>query len=276
MLSISLLTLLGAFLAPTLVLLKKSTDDIDLPDNPNAQVKVYHTKKHCVYGDKSGNWTWTLEGAPELKIPGGYTTKGGFQAYVNNEMSDKITTITARGGKIKCFHSQTYFADVRDMSSKVIQNFKFKLYTRGTAPDHWHLLQGASLPATYVYYRGRETLSGPINRQDNGKRVAYIHCEDYELECKISTNDELPIDFLFALHASADSRQGQCVGKVTHRDSNNVPLLDGTNYTLWHIKMNIELCAQRLYSVCTNQTPENSTPDSLENGTWLMTKQSVL
>ncbi|MBW0482878.1 hypothetical protein O181_022593 [Austropuccinia psidii MF-1] len=44
--------------------------------------------------------------------------------------------------------------------------------------------------------------------------------------------------------------------KVIHRDSNQIPILDGSNYTLWHINMNIELCARRLYLVCTSQTPE--------------------
>ncbi|MBW0463937.1 hypothetical protein O181_003652 [Austropuccinia psidii MF-1] len=52
--------------------------------------------------------------------------------------------------------------------------------------------------------------------------------------------------------------------KVIHRDTNNIPILDGSNYSLWHIKMNIELRAQRLYTVYTNQVPENSTPEALE------------
>ena len=52
--------------------------------------------------------------------------------------------------------------------------------------------------------------------------------------------------------------------KIIHRELNNIPILDGSNYTLWHIKMNIELCAWCLYSVCTNQAPDDSTPESLE------------
>ncbi|MBW0540859.1 hypothetical protein O181_080574 [Austropuccinia psidii MF-1] len=52
--------------------------------------------------------------------------------------------------------------------------------------------------------------------------------------------------------------------KVIHRDTNNIPILDGSNYTLWHIKMNIELRARRLYTVCTSQVPENATPEALE------------
>ncbi|MBW0493744.1 hypothetical protein O181_033459 [Austropuccinia psidii MF-1] len=43
---------------------------------------------------------------------------------------------------------------------------------------------------------------------------------------------------------------------VIHRDSKNIPILYGSNYTLWNIKMNIDLRARRLYSVCKSQTPE--------------------
>ncbi|MBW0545524.1 hypothetical protein O181_085239 [Austropuccinia psidii MF-1] len=52
--------------------------------------------------------------------------------------------------------------------------------------------------------------------------------------------------------------------KVIHRDSNNIPIVYGSNYTLWHIKMNIELWARRLYSICTSQGPKNSSPETLE------------
>ncbi|MBW0462469.1 hypothetical protein O181_002184 [Austropuccinia psidii MF-1] len=62
--------------------------------------------------------------------------------------------------------------------------------------------------------------------------------------------------------------------KVIHRDSNNIPILDGSNYTLWHIKMNIELRARRLYSVCTSQAPENSTPETLEK--WNMANDEAV
>ncbi|MBW0535057.1 hypothetical protein O181_074772 [Austropuccinia psidii MF-1] len=62
--------------------------------------------------------------------------------------------------------------------------------------------------------------------------------------------------------------------KVIHRDSNNIPILHGSNYTLWHIKMNIELRARRLYSVCTSQAPENSTPETLER--WNMANDEAV
>ncbi|MBW0506894.1 hypothetical protein O181_046609 [Austropuccinia psidii MF-1] len=62
--------------------------------------------------------------------------------------------------------------------------------------------------------------------------------------------------------------------KVIHRESNNIPILDGCNYTLWHIKMNIELRARRLYAVCTSQTPETSTPETLEK--WNMANNKAV
>ncbi|MBW0460659.1 hypothetical protein O181_000374 [Austropuccinia psidii MF-1] len=55
-----------------------------------------------------------------------------------------------------------------------------------------------------------------------------------------------------------------CSPSGIYSESNNIPILDGSNYTLWHIKVNIELRARRLYSVCTNQAPDDSTPESLE------------
>ncbi|MBW0507638.1 hypothetical protein O181_047353 [Austropuccinia psidii MF-1] len=54
------------------------------------------------------------------------------------------------------------------------------------------------------------------------------------------------------------------MNKFIHRDSNNIAILNGSNYTLWHIKMNIKLRAQHLYSVCTSQAPKNSSPKTLE------------
>ncbi|MBW0491917.1 hypothetical protein O181_031632 [Austropuccinia psidii MF-1] len=62
--------------------------------------------------------------------------------------------------------------------------------------------------------------------------------------------------------------------KVIHRDTNNIPILNGSNYTLWHIKMNIELCARRLYTVCTSQVPENATPKALEK--WNLAKNKAV
>ncbi|MBW0531561.1 hypothetical protein O181_071276 [Austropuccinia psidii MF-1] len=62
--------------------------------------------------------------------------------------------------------------------------------------------------------------------------------------------------------------------KIIHREPNNIPILDGSNYTLWHIKMNIELCAQRLHSVCTNQAPSYSTPELLEK--WNLANDEVV
>ncbi|MBW0524993.1 hypothetical protein O181_064708 [Austropuccinia psidii MF-1] len=62
--------------------------------------------------------------------------------------------------------------------------------------------------------------------------------------------------------------------KVIHMDSNNIPILDGSNYTLWHIKMNIELRERRLYSVCTSQAPKNSTPETLEK--WNMANDKAV
>ncbi|MBW0523148.1 hypothetical protein O181_062863 [Austropuccinia psidii MF-1] len=73
--------------------------------------------------------------------------------------------------------------------------------------------------------------------------------------------------FVFFQIYSLKAPQGRTtytMDKVIHRDTNNIPILDGSNYTLWHIKMNIEPCARRLYTVCTSQVPENATPEALE------------
>ncbi|MBW0490051.1 hypothetical protein O181_029766 [Austropuccinia psidii MF-1] len=211
MLSFSLLIQLVAFfLAPTLVVLRKSTDDVELPADPNAKVKTYRTNKTESVRLQKNHWLWTLDGGGDLQIKTGWDTTGWFTAYVNNERNNRFVTVKIRSGKVKCYSSQTYFANVTDKSQNIIEQFDFKLFTRGIYQDRWHFLKGKSLQEKYVFFRRKHSLSGPIKQQGHDQKDAHIHSDDYQQICSISTNDVLPIDYLIALHTCGDNRRAAC------------------------------------------------------------------
>ncbi|MBW0510235.1 hypothetical protein O181_049950 [Austropuccinia psidii MF-1] len=177
MCSFSLLILLQAlFLAPILAVPTKSTDDVELPSDPSRKVKVYSTNKTDLDGSKVASWTYALDGGGALKITTGFSIETHFSAYVYNQIDKRNITVTIRDREMQCGSSQTYFAKVTDRSHDVIEQFDFKMFTRGRRPDRWHLLKRKSLQATYVWFRGKRTLTGDIRRQDNHKKVAHIHC----------------------------------------------------------------------------------------------------
>ncbi|MBW0494059.1 hypothetical protein O181_033774 [Austropuccinia psidii MF-1] len=211
MFSFSLLTLFSAFfLAPTLVVLRKSTAGVELPDDPKAKVKVYSTAKMDLWNRKHSNWTWTLDGNNDFRIVTGYDRVGWFGAYVNNSMQHRTLNVKIRSGLMHCGRSQTYFVNVTDASQNVIEQFNFKINTRGPLIDNWRLLNGTRLKSSYVWGRGWRTLSGDIRREKKGPEVAHIHCGNDALNCSIYTNDEIPIDYLIALHTSGNVREAFC------------------------------------------------------------------
>ncbi|MBW0538335.1 hypothetical protein O181_078050 [Austropuccinia psidii MF-1] len=211
MFSFSLLTLFSAFfLAPTLVVLRKSTAGVELPDDPKAKVKVYSTTKMELEGSQYGNWTWTLDGNNDFRIVTGYDRVEWFSAYVNNPMQHRTLNVKIRSGKMHCGSSQTYFVNVTDASQKAIDQFNFKINTRGPLADNWHILKGTRLKSSYVWGRGMRTLSGDIRRGKKGPEVAHIHCGDAAINCSIYTNDEIPIDYLIALHTIGNVRESRC------------------------------------------------------------------
>ncbi|MBW0494784.1 hypothetical protein O181_034499 [Austropuccinia psidii MF-1] len=207
MLCFSISIFLAVFsLAPTLVVPTTSIDDVELPSDPNKKVKVYHTFKKFLYKVDNSSWYWELDGDSHLKIQAGYDTRGSFGAYVVNGMKNRTLTVQIHSGKMHCRSSQTYSANIVNQSNKTVENFDFKLHTRGGFSDRWHLIEGQSLKETYVWFRKTLSLSGPVKRKDNEKKVAHIHCDTDQIDCKISTNDELPIDYLIALITCADIR----------------------------------------------------------------------
>ncbi|MBW0546918.1 hypothetical protein O181_086633 [Austropuccinia psidii MF-1] len=177
MFSFSILHLcIAFFLSPTVVVLKKSSEGIALPDDPNATVKVYRTTKMDLTAKHQGKWIWTLDGNSDLQIETGYDREVWFGAYVNTPMNGRTISVKIRSGLMDCRSSQTYFANVTHASRGLIEQFNFKINTRGAFADHWHFLKGKSLKSSYVWGRGGRSLSGDIIKERNGTEVAHIHC----------------------------------------------------------------------------------------------------
>ncbi|MBW0480473.1 hypothetical protein O181_020188 [Austropuccinia psidii MF-1] len=243
MLCLSTILLAAFSLAPTLVVPTASIDDIKPPSDPSKKVKVYRTSKAFLAKMENNSWDWELDGDSHLKIQTGYNTGASFEAYVNDGTKNRTLTVQIHSGKIHCRSSQTYSAKITNRSNKTTEQFDFKLHTRGPLSDHWHLLKGTSLNETYIWFRKTYSLSGSVIRKDIDKKVAHIHCISIsfcinfsqpfqkamlveisliirsfvlsggygQLDCKISTNDELPIDYLIALLTCADVRHTRFV-----------------------------------------------------------------
>ncbi|MBW0508184.1 hypothetical protein O181_047899 [Austropuccinia psidii MF-1] len=209
MLTFSLLLLLKAlFLASTLGVPRKSLDGVEFPSDPYQKVEVYRTTKKWLANSFSSDWWWKLDDGDTPGIHTGYNITNWFDVWVKNH--NRTITVKIRSGTMECHHSQTYLANVTGPSGKVVEQFKFKLNTEGPFPDTWRLYKGGRLESDYIWARGRQTLSGDIKVRHHNKAVAHIHCGDLEKDCKITTNSDIPIDYLITLFTCGDVRQAQC------------------------------------------------------------------